>query len=656
MNRKLRWRPGGEGTAWQKSWPRAAMGALALALSGALAAPGIHAEADPANTQGQPAADSTSDSGDNASRQESETQGTDADAPEEGLGFSTDVRGPRIPDYLQSLMEGAVQLGKSGPPVLTLAQLRRRAEEDEKRINRVLRSEAYYNGRVTSSIRQETGGDYKVVFDVDLGERTTLESFDVVYDDHPEDESKLPKDGSFFGLKPNRAAKAQRIIDLTNQALTWLNNHGHPDASLEDRKVIVDLAAHTATVTLHIKAGEPMLFGPLAISNQGRTRDDYVRSFMTFKEGETYDRSEVDKSLNALRKTGLFDKVALDSGDVVHGNELPQDLTLGESDARTIRAGAHYSTSKGPGVQASWEHRNLLGRGEKLTLGFDIAQTEQSATADFSKPRFLRQDQTLNASFEIAHERSDAYNENRIKSGIGLSRPLTDELKASLGVTFEVVRTADSRGNNRYQLIGVPASLSYDGSDSLLDPTKGVRATAKATPYFGRANQKAVTFTRLEGIGSTYLSFGEREDGAPWVTLAARGRAGSLLASETDDVPGSTRFYAGGGGSVRGYGYQMLGPLDSDNDPVGGRSVLEANLEARLRATDSVGVVAFLDGGNAYSGITPSFGKPLKWGTGLGLRYYTPIGPVRFDFAVPLDRRAGIDDRFQIYVSLGQAF
>ncbi|NIJ40874.1 translocation and assembly module TamA [Parvibaculum indicum] len=647
MIRKARWQPGGGRAAWQKGRLRALSGisaaALAVALTSAFAAPATEEEADPGHIESPP-----------ASPQPEEEAAATAD--ERSLDFSTEVRGPRIPDYLQKLMEDAVQTGKTGTPVPTLAQLRRRAAEDEKRIDRVLRSEAYYSGRISSSIRQETGGAYKVVFDVDLGERTMIESFDIVYADHPEDESELPPDGAFFGLKPERAAKAQRIIDLTNETITWLNNHGHPDAELADRKVIVDLAAHTATVTLSIKAGEPMLFGLLAISNEGRVRDDYVRSFITFEEGKAYDRSEVDKSLNALRKTGLFDQVALDSGQTVDGNELPQDLTLKESDARTVRLGANYTTSTGPGAKASWEHRNLLGRGEKLTLGLNISQTEQSATADFNKPRFLRQDQTLTANFEIAHERSDAYNENRIKSGVGLVRPLTDNIKASLGVTFELVRTADSRGNNRYQLVGIPAALSYDGSNNLLDPTEGIRATVRATPYFGRANQKATAFTRLEGIGSTYFSFGKRDDGAPWVTLAARGRAGSLLASETDDVPGSTRFYAGGGGSVRGYGYQLLGPLDSDNDPVGGRSVLEANFEARLRVTESIGTVAFLDGGNAYSGLTPSFGKPLKWGAGLGFRYYTPVGPVRFDVAVPLDRRDGVDDRFQIYVSLGQAF
>ncbi|PKQ01666.1 MAG: outer membrane protein assembly factor, partial [Alphaproteobacteria bacterium HGW-Alphaproteobacteria-12] len=125
---------------------------------------------------------------------------------------------------------------------------------------------------------------------------------------------------------------------------------------------------------------------------------------------------------------------------------------------------------------------------------------------------------------------------------------------------------------------------------------------------------------------------------------------------DTADVPGSTRFFAGGGGSVRGYGYQMAGPLDAQNDPAGGRSVLEANVETRYRASETIGVVAFIDGGQAFDNPVPSLGDPLLWGAGLGLRYYTPIGPIRADIAVPLNRRTGVDDAFQIYVSLGQAF
>ncbi|MDO9128060.1 MAG: BamA/TamA family outer membrane protein, partial [Parvibaculum sp.] len=309
-----------------------------------------------------------------------------------------------------------------------------------------------------------------------------------------------------------------------------------------------------------------------------------------------------------------------------------------------------WSSSEGAGVRGSWEHRNLFRRAERLTLGLSIAQIAQAATADFRKPNFLRRDQSLLASFEIAHEDSDAYKESRIKTGVSLERVLSERWKGTAGVTFQVTETEDSNGRISYQLFGVPVTLRYDSADDLLDPTKGIRATAGATPYFGTSDEKPTTFTKLEATGATYLSPLDE------LTFAFRGRWGMIAAEETVDVPGSTRFFAGGGGSVRGYGYQMAGPLDAQGDPTGGRSVLEANVEARYRATETIGVVAFIDGGQAYEDVVPSLGGELLWGTGLGLRYYTPIGPVRADVAIPLNRRHGVDDAFQIYVSLGQAF
>jgi len=121
------------------------------------------------------------------------------------------------------------------------------------------------------------------------------------------------------------------------------------------------------------------------------------------------------------------------------------------------------------------------------------------------------------------------------------------------------------------------------------------------------------------------------------------------------DVPADERFYAGGGGSIRGYSYQSVGPL-SGGDPVGGRSLLELSTELRLRLGERFGFVGFLDGGSAFGAAFPDFDEELLWGTGLGFRYFTAVGPLRLDFAVPLDRRHGIDDAFQVYISLGQAF
>lgn len=581
-------------------------------------------------------------------------EGFSWERPEEGIAFSTRIAGRRIPDYLRELMQNARSLKPDAedgvPPPATLAQLRRRAEEDADAMKEVLRSEAYYSGSVSSSVRQAEGGSFEVVYLAVLGPRTMIRNFTMKYSGHPDGGPGLVESAVELGLQPERAATAARVIDFTQKTITHLHNNGYPDAKLDRRRVIVDLSASLADITLFITAGERYVFGPALISNEdGRTETDYVRELTTFKEGKVYSRAEVDATQDALRGTGLFSGIAISSADPEAG-ALPQRIELTEREPRTVRLGVKWSSADGAGVSGSWEHRNIFGRAEKLTLGLSIAEVEQSATADFRKPRFLRPDQSLLASFEIAHEDSDAYKEDRVKAGVSLERVLSETWTGSLGVTFQLSETEDSNGRIAYQLFGVPLTLKYDTADDILDPTKGIRATLSGTPYFGASDEKPSTFTKLEAVGSTYLTPVEE------LTFAFRGRYGMIAAGDTADVPGSTRFYAGGGGSVRGYGYQMAGPLDAQNDPEGGRSVLEANVEARYRAFENIGVVAFIDGGQAYDKLTPSFSDELLWGAGLGLRYYTPIGPVRLDVAVPLNRRKNVDDAFQIYVSLGQAF
>ena len=574
--------------------------------------------------------------------------------PANGLDFTTRITGRRIPDYLRDLLENARELRPDvedgPPPPATLAQLRRRAQEDEKRLEEVLKSEAYYNGRIATSVRQAQGGAFEVVYFVSLGTRTMIERFDISYSDYPGGGDGRPATGAELGLVPNRAATADRVIELTQKAISTLQNSGYPEAKLDRRRVVIDISSHQGRVTLYMTAGPRFVFGETRVGNpDGRTDASYVRELSTMREGAIYDRSEVDRTVEALRGTGLFSGISVTSAEAEDG-ALPQEIELSERAPRTVRLGAKWSTSEGAGVQGSWEHRNLFGQAERLTLGLSIAQIEQSATADFRKPNFLRPDQSLLASAEIVHEENDAYKENRIKAGVSLERSLGRWWTGSLGTTFQITETEDINGRITYQLIGIPALLRYDNTDDVLDPREGLRATLAATPYFGASDQSPTTFTKLEAGGSTYFGFTDE------LVLALRGRYGLIAADDTTDVPGSTRFYAGGGGSVRGYGYQMAGPLDAKGDPVGGRSVLEASVEARYRFTETIGGVAFIDGGQAFSSLAPSFSDPLLWGAGLGVRYYTPIGPVRLDVALPLNKRRNVDDAFQIYVSLGQAF
>ncbi|HSR71931.1 MAG TPA: BamA/TamA family outer membrane protein, partial [Kiloniellales bacterium] len=198
---------------------------------------------------------------------------------------------------------------------------------------------------------------------------------------------------------------------------------------------------------------------------------------------------------------------------------------------------------------------------------------------------------------------------------------------------------------------GLPLTATRDDRDDLLDPTRGTRLSLTLTPYGGVGDQ-SLAFLRSTLGGTAYYAI---DEGRRFV-VAGRARLGSILGDDTEEIPANKRFYAGGGGSIRGYEFQKVGPLDENNEPLGGRSLVELGVELRIRVTEEIGIVPFLDGGTVFDSPYPDFEEDLRWATGLGLRYFTAIGPLRLDVAVPLDKREGIDDDYQFYISLGQAF
>jgi translocation and assembly module TamA len=169
---------------------------------------------------------------------------------------------------------------------------------------------------------------------------------------------------------------------------------------------------------------------------------------------------------------------------------------------------------------------------------------------------------------------------------------------------------------------------------------------------FTDVGQRETSFVLWDLSGRHYLPLNKSRS----VILATRGRYSLLAGTGRESIPEDMLLYAGGGGSVRGYAYQFAGELDEDDDPLGGVSAVDFSTELRLRINREYGAVLFADGGGAFSDRNPSDKEKYFWGAGAGLRYFTPIGPIRMDVAVPLDQRNDVDDPFQLYLSLGQAF
>lgn len=331
----------------------------------------------------------------------------------------------------------------------------------------------------------------------------------------------------------------------------------------------------------------------------------------------------------------------------------PVSLTVRDAPPRTVSGGMHFSTDTGFGVRGAWENRNLFGGGEQLRITAPLSEKSQSLNASFRKPAFGIRDQSLVGEAWAVNETTDAYDQKALSAAGGLERRFRKDWRnwwASARVSLEAGSLRDNeRGRRAYTLVGFPMSVRRDTTNDLLNPTSGTRLNLEVTPYTGTFNGPLTTVrTRVDASG--YWSPGWER-----LVLAGRVAAGSLSGESVYNIPASLRFYTGGGGSVRGYKYQSLGPHDKEGDPVGGLSFTDVSLEARFRLTETFGIVPFVDGGMVYESSLPDWGRNLSWGVGLGFRYYTLIGPIRLDIATPLQDRDN-NKAFQIYLSIGQAF
>jgi len=324
---------------------------------------------------------------------------------------------------------------------------------------------------------------------------------------------------------------------------------------------------------------------------------------------------------------------------------------LKESHHRTIKAGVGYSTDESISLTADWQHRNIFGRAELLEVEGKVSKLFKILDTTLTYPTFRRPGQALVLEAQLATENLEAFDSQGMTLSASLQRKLARYLTATAGIQYKFKSVQESGGKDNFALIALPVSLGYDRRDNILDPRSGWVTSVALQPFLDSLDPD-ILFLKTTLGASIYRTF---PDVPLAPTVAARSVVGMINGIDTDTVPASERFYAGGGGSVRGYPFQKLGPL-LDGNPRGGRSVLEFSLEARFRFTNDWGGVVFMDGGNVYDDPYPRFDKGLRWAAGVGARYYTSFAPIRLDIAFPIDRRGGVDDAFQIYISLAQAF
>lgn len=562
------------------------------------------------------------------------------------------------------------RLRAEGAP--SLALLRRRARGDIDTLLRLLRSEGYYAASVEAEvIRPEgadqgaaestvdtSGGHARVVLRVDPGPPFRLADHRITVT-HEGPEAPPALEAKALGSPVGRRARAARIAAAEQAAVALLRRRGFAYARFAGRSGTADPAAATLTVESRIEAGHAWRFGPLVLRGVETIDRNHLASYVPWKPGRLFDEELLAEFQRRLFETELFSAVSVRVPETPPaapagepgGAVLPVIVEANEGPRRRISGSLRYDTDLGPEVSGAFLHRNLFGAGERLLLEARAGLHEQQAGVSLRKPQFLRPSQEGTLSLAGTRTVDDAFDALSFEARAGIERRLGRRRTVGLGGLAELSWVEDAGGKSANQLLGLPAFFAYDGSNDLLNPTKGARARVDLTPFFGLSDAAATGFLVLDARGSYYLPLDRKRRHV----LAARGRFGMIPARELADIPANRRLYAGGGGSIRGYALDFVGPLDANNDPVGGRSAIEVGIEYRGRLFGDLGGVVFLDAGSVSTAILPDFADGAQVAAGIGLRYHTSLGPIRLDLAVPLDRRA-VDDPFQVYFAIGQAF
>lgn len=534
-------------------------------------------------------------------------------------------------------------------PPLTAAGLQRRIDDDISGLLKTLQSAAYYNPSIRSSI-DHTTCPILITLSVATGPVYHFADFSIRSKGDLEPCTLICLEE--LGIVLGDPAFPGTILEAEEEVFVILEKQGYPLATLVRRDVVADVENAAISVELVIDFGPQSFFGDTDICGNETLLPVFFCRKITWKKGCLYDPVLVQRTLSALELSGLFSSITVAHGEEVdeEGN-LPMHIVIQEAKRRSVGFGVGYATDLGAGVNAEWEHRNISGTGDKLSFVANLWQIKQEGFIRYIQPDFLCPRQDFIWSAEVEHEDVKAFREVSFSLSATIEKQLNDRLRISYGAMFTRLRNTHSDNNRTFTLIKTPTQLFWSDVNRLMDPTKGISVHLKTTPA---VQTQAPCFAYTTHFFS--LAAYQPLDTDHNFVLAAKATLGSIWGASKHSIPPSERFYAGSDLLLRGYSYLTVSPLNEFNKPIGGRSLMEYSLELRMRIVDPFGLVFFYDVGNVYSESIPQFGHKQLQSAGVGVRYHTPVGPIRLDIAFPFNPRKHLDRAFQVYFSIGQSF
>jgi translocation and assembly module TamA len=459
-------------------------------------------------------------------------------------------------------------------------------------------------------------------------------------------------------IAPGQPALAAPILAATATMQTALRNAGYAFATVSPPLAVADSGNATLDVSFNVNPGPRADIGAIEFAGLTRTDPDFLRRHIKLRPGQRFSETALSGARDSLLGLGVFAAVTpIPQQARYAGGAVPILFRVQEQKRHAVTVGISYATDTGFTLSSSWEDRNLFRHAETLTFsvaasnygGSDGTAPGYDIKSVFAKPDFWSVGQTFSYAAEGIKQSLIPYNRTAFVTGPSLTRPLSPHVSLGFGLSFTTESVEQEAVSRNYVLVQLPLSITYDSADNVLEPTHGIDATISLTPTKPVVGSAGV-FTIMQASGSTYLPVERNARGV----LALRALLGSIQGASQFQVPADQRFYAGGSGTVRGFAYQTVGPLFADDTPEGGNAIDAGSFEFRQRVGKSFGVVPFADAGQVSAGSAPFTGT-LRVGVGLGLRYYTGIGPIRLDVALPINRTPG-SGSFQLYIGLGEAF
>ena len=553
---------------------------------------------------------------------------------------------------------------QSSAPVGGFA-LTERARQDVQRFGTALHSFGYYKAAVSLTIAGRPLDDpalpgminaapaappFQVAASFDLGPLFRLGTVTIAGQVPPDVPGQLD-------LRSGQPAMAAQVLAAQGRLLDALKRDGYPLAKVPIPVATLHPDENLLDVAFQPDPGPRAAIGPIRVTGLKALNEAFVRNRLLLHQGQPYDPATIEAARADLLSIGALSVIRVEQADALNAEgQLPITFDLTERPLHAVDVGVAYATDTGVNVTAGWHDRDLFGNAEQLNLtvtnqtgGNAVTKPGYLAGAQFLKPDFLARDQTLEINLNAIKQSLQAYDQTALLERIALNRKLSPHWTASLGLSGEQESIIQEGATRHYNLAGVPATLRYDSTTNLMDPTSGIRAALSVTPTKALGASPA-TFFISQVSGSTYLDL----TGNGRSVLALRGLVGKVSGTGVFGLPPDQRFYAGGSATVRGYRYQTLGPQFTDRRPTGGTAVAAGSIEFRQRIYASFGLVGFVDMGQVSSTGAP-FTSNWHAGAGVGARYYTSIGPIRLDVAVPLNKLPG-GDSLELYVGIGQAF